>query len=79
MTNRLLKGYRARMIDSPATKDYPAEYTYLVMSRSPKGPFVSNQPEAPKPLTKTMVLAMMAEWEEGGYEAYKLTKVYSKV
>jgi len=47
--NRLLKGYRARMIVN-ATTSYTAEYTCLVMSRS--------QPEASKPLTKTMAMAI---------------------
>lgn len=77
MANRILKGYRARIIDTPAGEDYPAEYLYLCQSQSPNGPFISNQPEKPKPVTKAMAKAMMKEWEEGGYEPYKLCKVYA--
>lgn len=68
MTNRTLKGYRARQPD-----EQPGDFIYLCWSRGPKGKFVSTQPEPPKALPRAEVKQMMKE-----YEGFKLVKVYTK-
>lgn len=71
---KTLKGYRAGFADS----NEPTELHYLTCSQSPAGPFISCQPEPPKPMSRAMVETMVSEWVASGFARPKLIKVYSK-